>query len=296
MGSEGKLYIVATPIGNMEDITLRALRILGEVDLIAAEDTRVTGRLLARHGIKKPMVSLNQHNELSRADMLIARMRAGEDIAYCSDAGTPALSDPGAKLVRSCREARLECVPIPGPSALATALSVAGLEDGFLFCGFLPSSGSARNRMLRRLQEVDWHIVLYEAPHRLGKTLEALQQALGDRRLTIARELTKLHEEVLECSISDALRQFEHPKGEFVLIVHPDDAEQPSDMDAAGELMQKLLADGLPRRQAAKQVAEQCGIQRNAAYALGLNDSAAAAHEHDDAGNAYDEGEDTEDV
>lgn len=270
--SEGRLYVVATPIGNMEDITLRALRILGEVDLVAAEDTRVTGKLLARHGIKKPMISLNQHNEFSRADMLIERILKGESVAYCSDAGTPALSDPGAKLVSRCREQGVDCVPIPGPSALATALSVSGLEEGFLFVGFLPSSGSARNKALRRLSALDWSMVLYEAPHRVQRTLEDLINALGDRQVIIARELTKLHEQVLCCSLSEALLQFDQPRGEFVLIIHPDEVETLPDMEAAAIMMERLLSEGIPRKQAARQVAEQYGIQRNAAYALGLRE------------------------
>lgn len=273
MNEAARLYIIATPIGNMEDITLRALRILGEVDVVAAEDTRVTGKLLSRHGISKPMISLNQHNEASRARLIIERIQAGESVALCSDAGTPALSDPGARLVGECRQAGVECVPIPGASALAAAISVAGLDSPrFAFDGFLPSAGAERRRLLEQLEGERRNIVLYEAPHRLGKTLADLLARLGDRRLTIARELTKLHEEVLTCRISEAMEKFAQPRGEFVLIIHPGDEEAQPDMEAAAEQMAQLLAQGMARKAAAAHVANQFGISKNAAYSLGLKD------------------------
>lgn len=273
MEDNAKLYIVATPIGNMEDITLRALRILGEVDVIAAEDTRQTGKLLLRHGISKPMLSLNQHNEAARAQTIIERINDGESIALCSDAGTPALSDPGARLVRDCRKAGIECIPIPGPSALATAISVAGLDSTrFTFDGFLPSSGSERRNMLQQLADEHRNIVLYEAPHRIGRTLADLMEFLGDRTITVARELTKLHEQVVICRISEAVEMFEQPRGEFVLIIHPSDEQHEPDMQAAARLMAELLDAGMPRKAATQQVAAQYGITKNEAYSLGLRD------------------------
>lgn len=269
MGS--KLYIVATPIGNLEDITLRALRVLREADAVAAEDTRVTGKLLARYEIKKQMIALHQHNELSKAQVLIERLKQGENIALCTDAGTPAVSDPGALLVRAVRAEGIECVPIPGASAVVSALSVSGMDTArFVFEGFLPASGRERRERIEQLAQETRAIVLYEAPHRLHKTLADLAVALGEREITIARELTKLHEQVETLPLSQAAEMFGEPRGEFVLILQGNTQEQQPDYEQAEARMQELLAQGVKRKQAAAQVAEAFGVSKNEAYEMGL--------------------------
>src|SRR5712692_3798600 len=192
----GALYIVATPIGNLEDITLRALRVLKEVDLIACEDTRHTRKLLAHYQISKPAVSYHEHNERERATELIDKIEAGLNIALVSDAGTPLISDPGFHIVSEAIDRHIPVIPIPGPSALVTALSAAGVPTGeFVFVGFLPSRGAARRARLEELADVRSTLIFYEAPHRIKATIEDARRAFGDRECVVARELTKLHEE-----------------------------------------------------------------------------------------------------
>lgn len=220
--SSGKLYVVATPIGNLEDITLRALKVLREVDLIAAEDTRHTRKLLDRYRIKRRMMSYHEHNERERAERIIKELKSGKNVALVSDSGTPAVSDPGYVLIRRCVEEGIEAIPIPGPSAFLAALSVSGLPvHRFVFEGFLPHKSGKRRNKLRRLAEEEGTIIFYESPHRLLKTLSDMLEILGDRRVVIARELTKVHEEIFRGSIREALERFStgEPRGEFTILV-----------------------------------------------------------------------------
>ncbi|RKY05022.1 16S rRNA (cytidine(1402)-2'-O)-methyltransferase [Candidatus Poribacteria bacterium] len=218
----GTLYVVATPIGNLEDITLRALRVLREVDLIAAEDTRHTKKLLDHYGIRKPMVSYHEHNERERAEQLVRELKKGKDVALVTDAGTPAISDPGYVLIRRCIEEGVKVVPVPGPSALIAALCVSGLPvHRFAFEGFLPHKGGKRRNKLEELKDEERTLIFYESPHRLLKTLKDMLEILGDRNIAVARELTKVHEEVFRGRISEAIKRFSSSpvKGEITLVV-----------------------------------------------------------------------------
>ena len=218
--SGGVLYVVATPIGNLEDISARALRVLGEVDLIAAEDTRTTRKLLTRYGLRVPMVSLFDANVKRRIPQLLKELDEGKDVALVSEAGTPLISDPGALLVRAAAEASHTVTPIPGPTAIAALLSVAGLPaDKFTFLGFLPRRAGQRRRMIEAVSEQGWPTVLYESPHRIIATLEALRDVLGDRETVIGREMTKLHEEIFRGTLSEAIDHFQKPRGEFSVVV-----------------------------------------------------------------------------
>ncbi|WP_433704165.1 16S rRNA (cytidine(1402)-2'-O)-methyltransferase [Paraburkholderia sacchari] len=268
------LYVVATPIGNTADITLRALHVLGLVDRIAAEDTRNTGQLLARYGISKPLVAVHEHNEREAALRVIEHLRAGERVACVSDAGTPGISDPGAKLVDAVRAAGFQVVPLPGASALATALSAAGdWVATFTFLGFLPSKPKQRAAALQALGAHAHAMVFYEAPHRIVDTVQALADAFGPaRRLLIARELTKLHE-ALWCGTlaegpawlaADANRQ----RGEFVLAVEGASAQTPGDADH--DALLRVLLEEVPVKGAAKIAAALTGASRNALYARAL--------------------------
>ncbi|WP_118181816.1 16S rRNA (cytidine(1402)-2'-O)-methyltransferase [Paraburkholderia phosphatilytica] len=270
----GALYVIATPIGNVADITLRALYVLGLVDRIAAEDTRNTGQLLSRYGISKPLIAVHQHNERAAAQQIVDRLQAGERIAYVSDAGTPGISDPGAKLVDAVREAHLPVVPLPGASALATALSVAGdFAATFSFIGFLPPKAKQRESELATLASHPHALVFYEAPHRVLESVQALADAFGGtRRLLIARELTKLHEAVHRCTLAegptwlaeDANRQ----RGEFVLVVEGAPQEDASEADH--DRLLTLLLEEMPVKGAAKVAAALTGASKNALYARAL--------------------------
>jgi len=279
----GTLYVVATPIGNVADLSLRALHVLGLADAIACEDTRNTGQLLSRVGLQRPLVAVHEHNEREAAVRIVERLRAGERIAYVSDAGTPGISDPGARLVEAVRAAGLHVVPLPGPSAAVTALSVAGdmLEAGegrFTFVGFLPGKPKARADEIARLAALDHAWVLYEAPHRIADTLAALAAALpGSRRLLIGRELTKLFEETPVMNVADApawlAAEASRGKGEFVLVVEgARRAEASADdaPDAEAERVLKLLLAELPAKRAAKLTAAITGAKTDALYQLAL--------------------------
>jgi 16S rRNA (cytidine1402-2'-O)-methyltransferase len=268
------LYVVATPIGNLADITLRALHVLGLVDRIAAEDTRNTGQLLTRYGISKPLIAVHEHNEREAAQRVIDHLRAGERVACVSDAGTPGISDPGAKLVDAVRDAGFQVVPLPGASALATALSAAGdWVATFTFLGFLPSKPKQRAAALQPLVAHEHAMVFYEAPHRIVETVQALADAFGpSRRLLIARELTKLHEALHRCTLAegpawlaeDANRQ----RGEFVLVVEGAHAEASSGDDH--DALLRVLLQEVPVKSAAKLAAALTGASRNALYARAL--------------------------
>ncbi len=215
------LFVVATPIGNLADITLRALEVLKTVDLIAAEDTRQTKKLLVKYGVTTPLVSFHQHSRQSKIQQLVSEMRRGKHVAQVTDAGTPGVSDPGGVLVEAAWRAGIKVVPIPGPSALTAVLSAAGIPaDGFIFLGFLPKK-KGRATLLRELKTAALPIVLFESPNRVIKTLNELHAALGEREVVVGRELTKLHEEILRFPIDQAITHFRArpPKGEFVIVI-----------------------------------------------------------------------------
>jgi 16S rRNA (cytidine1402-2'-O)-methyltransferase len=219
---KGTLYIVSTPIGNREDITLRALRILKEADLIAAEDTRHTGLLLRHFGIQAPLSSYFEGNELKKRDLILSRLKQGDRVALVSDAGTPGISDPGFRLIQLVIESQIPVVPIPGPSAVIAALSVSGLPtDAFLFKGFLPHKSTKRRGLLEQLEEVRETIIFYESPHRIIETLKDISDILGDREIVLARELTKVYEEILRGRVSGIQRQIigRAIRGEITLII-----------------------------------------------------------------------------
>jgi len=215
------LYIVATPIGNLGDVTFRAVETLKTVDLIVAEDTRQTKKLLDRYEIKTGLATIHQHSQVSKLEQMIARMENGESIALVSDAGTPNISDPGGELVEMTRQAGIQVVPIPGASAVTTILSVAGIpSDSFMFVGFLPKK-KGRQTLLKEMANLDVPIVFFESPNRIAKTLVELNQYLGDRELVIGRELTKMYEEILKLPTTEAMKHFSQhvPKGEFVIVI-----------------------------------------------------------------------------
>ncbi len=266
----GKLYIVATPIGNLEDITLRAVRVLSQVNGIAAEDTRRTLKLLNHLNIHKPLLSLHVHNESERVSLLANKLENGEDWALVSDAGTPGLCDPGAQVVTALRERGYPCVPIPGPSALATAISISGLIDSrFHFEGFLPARGTQRNNRLNALVTIDVPIFLYESPHRLDKTLQSLLNALGERNIILFRELTKLHEEVVDTTLQEALHQETRPRGEYVLLIKPNEIKE---FVIADEVIidhaLALMSNGMTRKLAIVQTVTDLGVRKNHVYRL----------------------------
>lgn len=269
----GTLYLVATPVGNLEDITLRALNILKEVDLIACEDTRHTAKLLTRFDIHTPRKSYHKFNEQSRARHLIQMLREGKDVALVSDSGTPLVSDPGYELVASCRTEGIPVIPIPGPSAAIAALIGSGLPaDSFFFAGFLPSRKSLRRRRLQELAGIPATLILFEAPHRLLASLEDMAAILGTRTAAIARELTKVHEEFLHGTLMELLAIFQARskiQGEITIVIERGQAaENTSDYPAS--LKQHLEAEmkktGFARNEALKAVAKQRGITRKQAY------------------------------
>ncbi len=272
-GHVGTLYVVATPIGNLEDITYRAVRILSEVDLVAAEDTRHSRKLFARFGIKKPLVSYHDHNEQQRQSMLVKRLQAGEDIALISDAGTPCIADPGYRLIASCHAVGIPVVPIPGPSALITALSAAGVNtDRFAFEGYLPQRAKARADLLRKLNGEQRTLIFYEAPHRLAATLIDLVDILGgERQLVVARELTKLHEEFFRGTVAEAVTRFEQEpaRGELVLILPP--STQGPQMNVRDALRKLLNESDLSRREAVKLIAKEYGLPSSDVYRVSLS-------------------------
>ena len=270
----GTLYVVSTPIGNLEDITHRAIRVLGEVDLIACEDTRHTHKLLQHYGISTKTISYHEHNEQERSGELIDLLLRGTNVAVVSDAGTPGISDPGFRLIRLAVAKQVQVVPIPGPSALVTALVASGLPtDEFFFGGFLPARSGARQTRLNELRSVPGTLIFYEAPHRLAATLKDAFEILGEREAVIARELTKLHEEIARGRLSELAARFssaETARGEIVLIVDRNMIESET-MPAAPrismvELVERLEHEGLDHRVALKKAARELGLSRAEAY------------------------------
>ncbi|MGE6605885.1 16S rRNA (cytidine(1402)-2'-O)-methyltransferase [Halomonas sp. NPDC076908] len=270
----GTLYVVATPIGNLDDLSSRAARVLGQVTRIAAEDTRHSGRLLAHLGLNKPMISLHDHNEARRVDTLDGYLAAGEDIALISDAGTPLISDPGFVLVRELRARNRNIIPIPGPCALITALSGAGLPtDRFVFCGFLPAKPGARRQALEAWKTREETLVFYESPHRILHTLEALQEQMLGRDVVLARELTKTFETFLHGTPASLLEQLaadpNQARGEFVVIVAgaaPVTQSEHQDI-SADALLEALLAEGVGVKQGAAIASRMLGGRKQAWYA-----------------------------
>ena len=273
----GMLYLVPTPIGNLGDISERCRRTLEEADFIAAEDTRVSLKLLNYLGIKKSLVSYYEHNKAFKGNVILDRILAGETCALVSDAGSPAISDPGEDLVRLCAENGITVTAIPGPCAVITALSISGLPTGrFCFEGFLSTAKKSRKEHLASLVGETRTMIFYEAPHKLVSTLEDLCEAFGaDRKISLCRELTKLHEEVVRTTLGEAIAKYTEngPKGEFVLVVDgaaPVEKEVPTAEDA-GEMVKRLMGEGLSRKDAIKQTAKALDLPKNVVYDAALN-------------------------
>jgi 16S rRNA (cytidine1402-2'-O)-methyltransferase len=272
----GCLYVVATPLGNLEDVTLRALRVLREVSLIACEDTRRTARLLAAHDIRTPTTSYFQHNERWKGDRILATLREGRDVALVSDAGTPAVSDPGYRLVRDARAAGLPVVPVPGPSAAVAAVSVSGLpSDRFLFVGFLPARAGARRRALEEIAARPETLVVYESPHRATESLADMAAVLGDREAFLCREATKAHEEYRRgrlTELRDELAARDAVKGEIVFVVAGAAEASPGQPVDLHRLYEELTAAGMTRREAVKEAARRTGRPAREVYRELLED------------------------
>ncbi|NEQ77858.1 MAG: 16S rRNA (cytidine(1402)-2'-O)-methyltransferase [Okeania sp. SIO2C9] len=273
--NSGTLYIVGTPIGNLEDITFRAIKTLQTVDLIAAEDTRHTSKLLQYFDIQTPQLSYHQHNQQSRIPELIEKLHQGKTIALVTDAGMPGISDPGYEIVKACVAANISVVPIPGVSASITALSASGLPtDKFIFIGFLPSKSKQRQQDLETLPNLQETIILYESPHKLKQTLEDLAKVLGkQRKIVLARELTKLYEEFWRGTVGQAIihYQTDRPRGEFTLIIAGAEPDMPViSEDTIKVELQKLLEQGISRSQASRQLAHQTNLSRRQIYQIAL--------------------------
>ena len=274
------LYVVATPIGNLEDVTLRALRVLGEVGLIAAEDTRITKRLLSRYDISTPLTSYHEHNARARLPVLLKRLEKG-DIALVCDAGTPGVNDPGQELVSAAACQGIEVVAIPGASALTAAIAVSGVPisgvqvDGFVYLGFLPRRSAERQRLFDSLASERRALVAFETPHRLRASLRDLLAHLGDRRISVCRELTKVHEEVFRGTVSEAVAHFEQPRGEFTLVIEgviegAGLAERPEPAMDPRALLEDLRRRGSSARDAVALASEATGMGRRELYSMWL--------------------------
>lgn len=267
----GKLYVVGTPIGNLEDISPRAVRILGEADFIAAEDTRVTVKLLNHFDIKKEMLSYYEHNKNSKGNLIIERILRGESCALVSDAGMPAISDPGEDLVRQAHEEGITVESVPGPSALVTALAISGMESGrFCFEGFLSVNKISRKKHLDELKNEKRTIIFYEAPHKLNATLNDMLKAFGDRKIALVRELTKIHETVFNTTLLGAAEFYDNntPKGEFVLIIEgkKEETGEQYTLEEAVKLAKRMADEGKSTSSAAKEAAEISGIKKGDIY------------------------------
>lgn len=272
----GILYVVATPIGNLQDITLRALDTLKAVDAIAAEDTRHTSGLLSHFGISKKLIAVHEHNEHQSAEKLLSQLNAGDSIALVTDAGTPGISDPGAVVVDLVRKAGVKVVPVPGVSAVIAALSASGIvQNGFMFHGFLPASGAARRKVLETLKTQTVTLVIYEAPHRIVDSIADMCAVLGgERRITFARELTKTFETIYSCNLSDAVAWLEadtnQQRGEFVLLIEAAALKDAEEMPEETVRILKLLLAELPLKQAVKLATEITHEKKNVLYEFAL--------------------------
>ncbi|MBI2998795.1 MAG: 16S rRNA (cytidine(1402)-2'-O)-methyltransferase [Deltaproteobacteria bacterium] len=269
----GTLYVVATPIGNLEDITLRALRVLKEVDLIAAEDTRHTRALLSRYDIHTRLTSYHEHNEPAKARDLAARLERGENVALVSDAGTPTISDPGYRLLQEALKTGISVVPVPGPSALTAVLCASGLPaDRFVFEGFLPAKRGERSERLRSLAEETRTLVFYEAPHRIKETLRDLLEHFGDREAVVAREITKAHEEFLRGRLSELGAELEprEPRGEFTLLVRGSDGPSPPGEELLRSEIRRLKGEGMRVKEIAELLGEKYSCPKREVYRLAV--------------------------
>ncbi len=272
----GKLFVVGTPIGNLSDFSPRAVETLHAADFIAAEDTRVTLKLLNHFGIKKPMVSYFEHNKRERGDLICARIAAGETCALVSDAGMPAISDPGEMLVAQCAELGIQVLVIPGPSAVVSALAISGLPTGrFTFEGFLSVNKKSRREHLLEVKNEQRTMIFYEAPHKLAATLNDMLAAWGERRIAVVRELTKIHEEVIRTTLSEAAERFADgsAKGEIVLVIEGTPAPEKSEytLEEAVSLAKELAQSGISPSDAAKQAAQETGFKKGELYKAMLN-------------------------
>ena len=266
----GKLYLVATPIGNLEDITLRALRILKEVDYIAAEDTRNTLKLLNHFEIKKPLISNHRHNEEDRENILIEKLKEGKNIAVVSDAGTPGISDPGEVIVKRAIEEEIDIIPIPGACAAINALIASGLDTKeFVFLGFLPLNKKLRKEKLEEIKNENKTIIIYEAPHKIKDSLYDLKNVIGDRKIVLARELTKIHEEFIRGNIDDIMEKSENLKGEMILLIEGSDKinnENILNNLSLDEHYNVYEKQGLDKKEIIKKIAKDRGVNKNEIY------------------------------
>ena len=267
----GKLYIVATPIGNLEDITLRALRILKEVDLIAAEDTRQTLKLLNHFEITKPLISYHRHNEEIKSDILIEKLKNGENIALVSDAGTPGICDPGEEVIKKAIEEEVEVIPIPGACAMINALIGSGISTKeFEFLGFLPLNKKLRKEKLEKIKKSEKTIIIYEAPHKMKSTLQDLQNILENRKIVLARELTKIHEEFIRKNINELLNDIDNLKGEMILIIEGalEAVEQENELNSLSleEHYKFYEKQGLDKKEIIKKIAKDRNVNKNEIY------------------------------
>lgn len=273
--TQGILYICPTPIGNLEDITLRTIKVLNEVDLIAAEDTRHTLKLLNHYNIKKPLISYHEHNKITAGEKILEEIKKGKNIALVTDAGMPGISDPGEDIIKRCIEENIELVALPGPTAFVLALVLSGLStESFVFEGFLPSKGKERKDRLNKLKNETRTIILYEAPRRIISLLKDLLEALGNRKIAISRELTKIHEETFRGTIQEAIEKFEsqNPKGEFVLVVEGTDVEEQSfDHISIKEHIKMYMDEGLSKKESIKKVAKERNIPKSQVYREGID-------------------------
>lgn len=269
---KGDLYIVATPIGNLEDITLRAINVLKNVDCIAAEDTRHTLKLLNHLEISKPLISYHRHNEETRSDLLIEKLQSGEDIALVSDAGTPGICDPGEEVIQKCIENNIKIIPIPGACAMINALICSGLDTKeFIFLGFLPLNKNLRKDKLKKIEFAKETVIIYEAPHKLKQTLKDLENILENRKITVAREITKIHEEFVRGTASELLDIFQDVKGEFVLIIEKSNKELVEDMQNLNDLTLEehykyYEKKGFEKKEIIKKIAKDRNVNKNEIY------------------------------
>lgn len=270
----GKLFLVATPIGNLEDITFRAIKVLKEVDIIAAEDTRHTLKLLNYYEISKPLISYHRHNEDIKSDVLISKLLEGNNIAIVTDAGTPGISDPGEEIVKEAIKNNIDIIPIPGACALINALIASGLNTKeFAFFGFLPLNKKNRETIFNKIKKEEKTVILYEAPHKLTKTLEDILKNIGNVECVLARELTKIHEEFIRASVSDLLKEIQEPKGEYVILLDlnnlKNNENQDNISDKTIEEQYKIYeAQGISKKDIIKQIAKNKNVPKNEIYKL----------------------------
>ncbi len=268
--NDGVLYVVATPIGNLEDITLRALKILKNVDLIAAEDTRQTLKLLNHFEISKPLISYHRHNEEIKTEILIKKLKEGQNIALVSDAGTPGICDPGEEVIKKCIDENINIIPIPGACALINALIGSGINtNNFIFLGFLPLNKKLRNKKLKEIEDSIYTTIIYEAPHKLNSTLKDLKEIIEDRRIVLARELTKIHEEFIRGNINEILEKSEELKGEIILIIEGKNIIQEENILnnlSLEEHYKYYEKQGLDKKEIIKKIAKDRNVNKNEIY------------------------------